>query len=452
MEPRSGRVEEVCVKDALFMTMKHFFPSFSNWLKTPADPRDQSKITYPLPFMLWASILMFMTKLKARRQVNFWFNTSEVVSNLNALSGTELEKMAHDTTLGNLLERINPEEIARIITRMVRSLIRMRCLEKFRLLGMYYLIGVDASGHMAFKKRHCEHCLVKKKGGIPVYYYHNVLEAKLITSNGMALPVMTEFIENEAENVSKQDCELNAFRRMEGRLKKAFPQLKICLLMDSLYAGEPVFKICRENNWKFIITFKEGSMPAFYEEYLFYKRVGRTENACVEKERLRQDYAWINDMEYRSRYKLNILECAESEPGEKLADSDPRFVWLTNIKIGENNYKQVAEGGRLRWKIENEGFNMQKNGGYNLEHAYSLDPTALKNLYLLIQIAHFINQLVEKGSLLREHIRRAFGSIRNVARKLLEELRTKPADSGRLKDLLSQPFQIRFAPLSHAPP
>jgi hypothetical protein len=432
--------------------MKHFFPSFSNWLKAPADPRDKDKITYPLPFMLWTVIMMFMAKLEARRQVNFLFKKPEVISNLNALSGTELETMAHDTTIANLLERINPAEISGIITRMVKKLIRMRCLEKFRLLGMYYLIGVDATGHMAFKKRHCEHCLVKKKNGIPVYYYHNVLEAKLITSNGMALPVMTEFIENEDENVSKQDCELRAFRRLEGRLKKSFPQLKICLLMDSLYPGEPVFKICRDNNWKFIITFKEGSMSAFYEEYLFYKRVGRVGSACAEKDRLKQDYAWINNMDYKSRYKLNVLECAESEPGENLADSDPRFVWLTNLEIKEDNYKRIAEGGRLRWKIENEGFNMQKNGGYNLEHAYSLDPTALKNLYLLIQIAHFINQLVETGSLLREHIRKAFGSIRNVARRLLEELRTKPIDSARLEQLLSQPIQIRFSPLSHAPP
>jgi hypothetical protein len=432
--------------------MKHFFPSFSNWLKMPADPRVKEKIIYPLPFILWTVIMMFMTKLGARRQVNFLFRKREVISNLNALSKTELETMAHDTTLGNLLKRLNPAEISGIITRMVRKLLRMRCLEKFRLLGIYYLIGVDATGQMSFKERHCEHCLVMRKNGIPVYYYHNVLEAKLITSNGMALPVMTEFIENENENVSKQDCELRAFRRLADRLKKSFPQLKICLLMDSLYPGEPVFKICRDNNWKFIITFKEGSMSAFYEEYLFYKRTGRTENACVEKHRLRHDYSWINNMDYKGRHKLNVLECAESEPGEKLADSDPRFVWLTNLGIGENNYKQIAEGGRLRWKIENEGFNMQKNGGYNLEHAYSFDPTALKNLYLLMQIAHLINQLMEKGSLLREHIRKAFGSIRNVARKLLEDLRTKPADSARLKDILSQPIQIRFAPLSHAPP
>jgi hypothetical protein len=42
------------------------------------------------------------------------------------------------------------------------------------------------------------------------------------------------------------------------------------------------------------------------------------------------------------------------------------------------------QGGRLRWKIENEGFNVQKNSELNMEHAYSEDPVARKVFYLLL--------------------------------------------------------------------
>ena len=31
----------------------------------------------------------------------------------------------------------------------------------------------------------------------------------------------------------------------------------------------------------------------------------------------------------------------------------------------------ATAGGRQRWCIENQGFNVQKNSGLNLEHAYS---------------------------------------------------------------------------------
>jgi len=40
--------------------------------------------------------------------------------------------------------------------------------------------------------------------------------------------------------------------------------------------------------------------------------------------------------------------------------------------------------GGKRWKIENEGFNIQKNHGYNLHHLYSKDTKAMKNLKKLI--------------------------------------------------------------------
>ena len=35
---------------------------------------------------------------------------------------------------------------------------------------------------------------------------------------------------------------------------------------------------------------------------------------------------------------------------------------LTNFKIDKHNCYLANKGGRLRWKIENEGFNIQKNG------------------------------------------------------------------------------------------
>lgn len=46
---------------------------------------------------------------------------------------------------------------------MVKRLIRKRVLERSRLLDKYYLIAIDGTGYLGFKKRHCEKCLVSKK-------------------------------------------------------------------------------------------------------------------------------------------------------------------------------------------------------------------------------------------------------------------------------------------------
>jgi len=38
-------------------------------------------------------------------------------------------------------------------------------------------------------------------------------------------------------------------------------------LADSLYAVEPVIELIEGYGWKYIITFKEGSMPDTYAEF-----------------------------------------------------------------------------------------------------------------------------------------------------------------------------------------
>jgi hypothetical protein len=77
-------------------------------------------------------------------------------------------------------------------------------------------------------------------------------------------------------------------------------------------------------------------------------------------------------------------------------DEEHRFVYITNIEQTSDIVVGTADGGRLRWKIENEGFNDQKTKGYELEHKFSrISYTALQNYYQLLQIAHMINQFVE---------------------------------------------------------
>src|SRR6266705_4567894 len=97
-----------------------------------------------------------------------------------------------------------------------------------------------------------------------------------------------------------------------------------------------------------------------------------------------------------------------------------RFVWLTRLPVSAQNVEAIAwKGGRYRWKIENEGFNRQKNSGLNLEHVYSTDPEKWQAYYHLLQIAFILVQLLERGSLLRrladewgQNVGQLFGSLK----------------------------------------
>ena len=60
------------------------------------------------------------------------------------------------------------------------------------------------------------------------------------------------------EEQIKQDCESKAFIRLAAKIKKSFPRLPICIVADGLYVSEKVMNICKENDWDFIIRYKEG--------------------------------------------------------------------------------------------------------------------------------------------------------------------------------------------------
>jgi len=427
------------MKGVLYKTVHHFFPEYLGWLKNMKDPRNKNMITYELPTLIWIGTLLFLLKLGSRRQINYELDSEEMLKNVQLLTKEEQERIPHDGTLAYLLERFDTEELCKLRTKMINSLIRNKCLNKYRLSG-YYLVAIDGSGYLTFKEKHCDHCLKVEKDGKVLYYRHPVLEAKLVLSNGMAFSIETEFVENPSGTVKAQDCELKAFHRLAEKLKRVFPQLKICLLLDGLYANKPVLDMCNKNGWKHIITFKEGSMPEVYREYESLKKSSTENHGEYEKDGIKQEYFWAADvLQYKDIPNTNVLECIETKAGK-----EKKFVWLTNFVINEFSYREIGGGGRLRWKIENEGFNMQKNGGYKLEHPYSEHIVALKNFYLLLQIAHIINQLMEKGSLLVDEIKKSFGSIRNLAHRLLESLRTSVFDSIEIKSIESSRFQIRL--------
>lgn len=421
--------------EVLHKTVGHFFPKLRHWLDTLPDPREASRITYPLRSLIWAGLLMFLFHLSARRRLRYDLNGDGALANLNDLAQTELLTLPHPDTLAYLLEHLSPEGLDRLRRRMVRRLLRKRCLERFRLFDRYYLVAIDATGYLSFRKPHCDRCLRETLFHGVTLYYHPALEAKLVCANGLAISLGTEFVQN-TDGQDRQDCELKAFYRFLPRLRAAFPQLPICLLLDGLYPNQHVLSLVKKYRCQWIITFKEGSLPESYSEFealhplVAHQQTETTDGAV---------HRWVNDLTHGD-HRFHGFECRETRPNGKLT----RFLWATSFPVTASNVKTLSQGGRLRWKIENEGFNTQKHGGYRLEHAYSENWQAAQNFYLLIQLAHLLHQLMAKGSLLPAPLKQLFGSIRSFAPRLLEAWHLATLHPDALARCLAQPIQIRF--------
>ena len=264
--------------------------------------------------MVLMGAFFFILKIQTRRQLKYKLNSKKFIKNINkylALN-TDLEKLLHPDTLEYFCRKFSLSNLELLRKQMLQRLIRMKKLADFRLFK-HYLVALDGTGNLTFKYDHCNNCLIRKTVNGELRYYHPVLDAKLVTENGLALSMGTEFIENEKKikremkDEEKQDCELAAGYRLLNKLKKDYSQLDLCILGDSLYANQQVMKICKENNWKYIITFKEGSIPCVYKEFKSIMKFHKQNNKHISKKKVEQQFQWLNEIDHEG-HKVNIIE------------------------------------------------------------------------------------------------------------------------------------------------
>lgn len=392
---------------------------------------------------------MFLFQLKARRQIGLLLRNGPSVSKFQALFG--VESFPHGDTLEATFSNLETDQMQTVVSGMTETLIRKKVLYSYRLLGIYFIVAIDGTGTIRFSRRHCPYCLTRTHNG-KTLYYHPVLEAKLVTSNGFAFSLMTEFIENPGDKTTKQDCELKAFYRLAERLKTRFPRLPIFLSMDGLFAGGPTFDLCRRYGWKFMIVLKDDDLPSVNEEFDALSKL-QPENRLAwrtgKEAQIKQVFRWVDDIAYvdslKKEHTLSTIECLETKPDKEGQKKTTKFKWVTNCHVSSKNVTTLSnDGGRMRWKIENEGFNVQKKGGYELEHAYTNNPNSAKVFYLLLQIAHLLAQLLYKGNLLKRDFPGRFGSAKNLAFRLLEAWRNARITKADIAITFQKRFQIRF--------
>lgn len=423
--------------------MVHFFPEFNSWLDRVPDARRQDRVEYSPRFLLWYGLLLFAGRLGSRRQLDFRYREqgAEVLGNLNRLAGTDQEGLPHNDTLDDYLAEVGAAPVAGLRASMVRQLARMRVLDAGRVQGRL-VVSLDGTGYLSFRQRHCEHCLTRKCGE-QVLYSHQALEAKILGPAETALSLGTEFIDNRelagcpvgaGEQRRKQDCELKAGRRLLAGIRKDFPNLRLCLTTDALYACGAGFQMAKDHGCSLVAVFKEGSLPSLWQEF------GTLLGLCPEnrlqkrgEDGWRHEYRWVDDLPYTDSDKRPWRLKAIRYEGEGPDGKRSEWAWLcsADLRVDARTVEALAWGvGRARWRTENQGFNEQKNGGMALEHAYS-EKDHFGAYYLLMQVAHLLMQLLEKGSLLRALARQAgkrsatglLGGLRNMAACLVESLR-----------------------------
>lgn len=269
----------------------------------------------------------------------------------------------------------------------------------------------------------------------------------------------TEFIDNQdaadtpADATAakrKQDCELKAFTRLQARVAATFPGLKICWTGDAEFACGRCFQLATDAHQQFVFVLKPGRLPTIWSEMeALLPLCPEQRLELVSPDGTQQVYRWVHDLQYTDSagrpWTLTAIHLEETKDGVTTT-----WAWVTHLEVNHGTVNEVAtKGGRQRWHIENQGFNMQKNSGLNLEHVYS--KRSWKAFYYLLQIGHMILQLVEKGSLLERVAREVgktvlslYGSIKNMAQRLLESFRYRRIPEAAYDRQVARRIQIRL--------
>lgn len=422
-ETRRKLKKEVNPLEELLVIIKQYFPKLVDWVDDLTDVRNQSYITYDLKICLLTQILAFCSSYQSMNAIGRDFNSDIVIENINKIFKTNYIELPHKDTLINVFSTIKFEELEGIQSKIIRTLIRSKMFDKYRYNGLFHIV-IDGTGLYSTKQNLGEQAITKvfnkdKENEYTLYSYY-ALEAKLVCGN-MTFSLATEFVENKTcidENgqeyriFEKQDCELKAAYRILDKINKRFPKLPIIIGGDALYLGKPFLKLCKKYKFEYIIRYKDTDASTIKRNF--------DEIKIVEDKYEYQNEIIFGELENKDFYTVNVVSYDEDKIDEKTGETiTTNFSYVTSLPINSKNKEDIINLGRRRWKIENKGFKEQKSDILNITHIYTKDCNATKTIYMLIQFAHTILNLLNYGDVLIIGLMTTKNEVSNLIRMAL---------------------------------
>jgi len=322
-----------------------------------------------------------------------------------------------DNQIRSIISTIPSDTFKPIFKNYLTRLQRSKHLNRYQFQDKY-LVAIDATQYHTSETIKCSECLKQEKRNGKIEYSHKALQPIIChPDQKQILPMMPEPIKN-TDGEKKQDCEINAAKRMIPKLRSQHPRMPFIWLADSIYATGPFIKTITSANEDFIFRIKKGDHKSLYKhieeaEYHSHKTVmGNTTIA----------YRWYEDVPLNKSTDVivNVLKAfAITTDREGNTKSTIVGVWATNLNISKETVASITKAARARWHIENQCFNALKNSGYELTHNWGHVKGESFNFYILTMLGFYLHQIFELTDHLFQWCRKAC----NTYKELWEYLR-----------------------------
>ena len=136
-------------------------------------------------------------------------------------------------------------------------------------------------------------------------------------------------------------------------------------------------------------------------------------------------YKYVNNVPLRETEPSLMVNWYEVEIYDKAKNKVIyRNNFITNHQLNNEKMEKIITSGRTRWKVENEGNNLLKNQGYNLEHNFGHGQENLSEILLTLNLLSFlfhnvlelVNGLYQQARRKLEKRRTFFNDIRALGR------------------------------------
>jgi hypothetical protein len=324
------------------------------------------------------------------------FMRRAVDHNLRRVFG--LRAVPSDTQMRAILDDVDPNRLRPVFRDVFRQLQRGKVLEPYVFLEGCYLMALDGVEYFRSQRVHCDHCLSCQHKNGAVSYYHQLLAAVLVHPDfPEVIPLAPEPIQR-LDGRDKNDCERNAARRWLRQFRKDHPHLPIIVTEDALSSNAPHIRDLLDHHIHFILGVKEADHQHLFEQYRRRLETGQVEAVHEDDASSGANRSWtfVNGVSLNESNReviVNLLVSVEVDAGGEVHS----WAWVTDLTLAADNVRQVARGGRTRWRIENETFNTLKNQGYHFEHNYGHGAKHLAMVFaLLMMLAFLIDQVQQR--------------------------------------------------------
>jgi hypothetical protein len=219
--------------------------------------------SYGLADVLRSAFAMF--SLKSPSLLAFKEQTKQEEKNLKAIY--RIQAIPSDTQMRTTLDPLDPSPLRALFAKLFNELSQAGVIKEYEYWKSHVIVSIDGVEHFSSTKVHCDHCTTRTHRNGETSYHHAGLAAAIVHPDQEEVFTLDFEPILNVDGAKKNDCERNAAKRLCQGLDERYPDLKLILVEDALYANAPHIRRITGYGRLFVLNVKPDSHESLERQF-----------------------------------------------------------------------------------------------------------------------------------------------------------------------------------------